>query len=157
VRLTAVWTIQQEPLESPDSEALLRAFFYELVERYHQRPIDWAEVDQAMDDDRTEGLAAFLVARWDGAPAGCAGLRPHGALTRMYIAPPYRRRGGGRILLREIEDLARGLGLQRLQIDTRDDLVEARTLYVAEGYVEVEAFNDDEFAEHWYEKRLTEL
>jgi len=149
-----VWTVRPEPLDSADAQALLRAFFLELVERYHLREVPPEEVDQAMDEDRTEGLAVFLVARWDGAPAGCAGLRPPGALTRMYIAPPFRRRGGGRVLLRAIEDVARAQGMERLQIDTRDDLVEARALYVAEGYAEVDPFNDDEFAEHWYEKRL---
>jgi GNAT superfamily N-acetyltransferase len=152
-----VWTVDFEPLDSPDSEALLRAYFVELVERYHQRPIAPEEVDEAMDEDRTEGLAAWLLARWDGTPAGCAGLRAHGALTRMYVVPSCRRRGGARLLLRAIEDAARGLGLERLQIDTRDDLVEARALYVSEGYAEVEPFNDDEYAEHWYEKRLTEI
>jgi len=157
VRLTTMWTVGFEPLDSPDSEALLRAYFVELVERYHQRPIDPKEVDDAMDEDRTEGLAAWLLARWDGAPAGCAGLRPHGALTRMYIAPEYRRRGGARRLMRAIEDAARRLGMERIQIDTRDDLIEAQTLYLSEGYLEVEPFSDDEFADRFYEKQLTEI
>lgn len=152
-----MWTVQTEPLHSPESEALLRAYFHELVERYHQRPIDPREVDDAMDEDRTEGLATFLVARWDGTVAGCAGLRPHGALTRMYIVPEYRRRGGARLLVRAIEDAARRLGMEKLQIDTRDDLVEAQTLYLSEGYREVEPFSDDEFADRFYEKRLTEI
>lgn len=154
MRPTAVWTVQPEPLDHPDSEALLRAYFHELVERWHQREIDPAEVDQAMEEDPTEGLVAFVVARWDGVAAGCAGLRPGGALTRMYIAPEFRRRGGGRLLVRAVEDAARALGLAAIRLDTRNDLVEARALYAAEGFVEVEPFNDDEFAEHWFEKRL---
>jgi GNAT superfamily N-acetyltransferase len=154
VRTTAVWTVTPEPLDSPLSDALLRAYFADIIERYHQREIDPQEVDDAMDEDRTEGLAAFFVARWDGEVAGCAGLRPHGALTRMYIVPAFRRRGGGRVLVRAVEAAARELGMEKIQIDTRDDLVEAQALYLAEGYVEVDPFSDDPFAERFYEKRL---
>ncbi|RKQ91811.1 ribosomal protein S18 acetylase RimI-like enzyme [Solirubrobacter pauli] len=151
-----MWTIDHEPLDSPESEALLRAYFLDIIERYHRRPIAPQEVDDAMDEDRTEGLAAWLLARWDGTPAGCAGLRAHGALTRMYIVPEYRRRGGARLIVRAVEDAARRLGMETLQIDTRDDLVEAQALYLSEGYLEVDPFSDEEFAERFYEKRLTE-
>ncbi|MDA0184144.1 GNAT family N-acetyltransferase [Solirubrobacter phytolaccae] len=158
MRLTAVWTIHSEPLDSPDSEALLWAYWHDIVARYYRhyedRSIAPHEVDAAMDEYRTEDLAAWLVARWDGEPAGCAGLRRHGALTRMFIAPAYRRRGGARLLLRGVEDAARELGITKLQIDTRDDLVEAQRLYLAEGYDEVEPFNADEYAERFFEKRL---
>jgi len=33
-------------------------------------------------------------------------------------------------------------------------LVEAIAMYRSAGYVEVAAFNDDPFADHWFEKRL---
>jgi hypothetical protein len=34
-------------------------------------------------------------------------------------------------------------------------LTEAIALYVSAGYVEVPAFNDEPFADHWFEKRLS--
>jgi len=146
--------VREQPPESPVANALLRAFFGELIERYNGRPMPPEDTDLEMERDPTVGLAAFLVAYWDGEPAGCAGLRLHGALTRMYVARPYRRRGGGRVLLRAVEAAARARGMQRLRIDTRDDLVEARALYAAEGYEEVPPFNADPYAQHWFEKRL---
>jgi len=156
-----VWTVDFEPLDSPDSEALLRAYWHDIVERYcrrhEDRSIDPHEVDDTMEEFPTEGLAAWVVARWDGEPAGCAGLRAHGALTRMFIAPAHRRKGGARLLVRAIEDAARGLGMEKLQIDTREDLVEAQALYLSEGYLEVEPFKDEEYADRFYEKRLTEI
>jgi GNAT superfamily N-acetyltransferase len=149
-----VWTVRSEPTDSPVAIALLRAFFQELIDRYNDEPRPESEVDVEMEIDPSTGFAAFIVAYYDGEPAGCVGLRVSGALTRMYVKPEYRRRGGGRLLLAAIEETARDLGFDRIQIDTRDDLVEARTLYVSCGYSEVAPFNTAPYAEHWYEKRL---
>ena len=150
-----MWTVTPEPLESPVSEALLREYFADIIARYFRRPIDPQEVEDAMEEYRLAGLAAFLVARWDGEPVGCAGLRKDGAVTRMYIAQPYRRRGGARLLLRALEGAAREQGFTRLRLDTREDLVEAQALYVAEGFVEVEPWKVEEYADRFFEKQLS--
>ena len=113
-----MWTAREEPIDSPDAAALLRAYFVEVVDRYHGRPMPASLVDRAMAEDPNTGIAAFIVARFDGAAA-------------------------------------RARGLTRLRLDTRTDLVEAWALYAATGYAEVERFNDEPFAEHWFEKRLT--
>jgi hypothetical protein len=41
-----------------------------------------------------------------------------------------------------------------LRLDTRSDLIEARTLYAQLGFIETDAFNDDPYAEHWFERPL---
>ena len=150
-----MWTVTPEPLESPVSEALLRDYFADIIARYFRRPIDPQEVEDAMEEYRLEGLAAFLVARWDDEPVGCVGLRADGAVTRMYIAQPYRRRGGARLLLRALEAAARDQGFARLRLDTREDLVEAQALYLAEGFVEVAPWKVEEYADRFFEKHLT--
>ena len=43
-----------------------------------------------------------------------------------------------------------------LRLDTNGALVEAISLYRSTGWREVEAFNDEPFADHWFEKRLDE-
>ena len=149
-----MWTAREEPIDSPDAVALLRAYFVEIVDRYHGRPMPASLVDQAMAEDPDTGIAAFLVARQDGAAAGCVGLREAGLITRMYIAPGFRRQGW-----RAGADRGGGGGGSRagahpLRLDTRHDLVEARALYAATGYEEVEPFNDEPFAERFFEKRL---
>ena len=149
-----MWTVDEVQPDSPDAIAMLRVYFQELIDRYNGRPMPESEVDAEMAIHTNDGVAAFFVARCDGELAGCAGLREWGALTRMYIAPRFRRRGGGRVLLEAVEGAARARGLKRLQIDTRDDLVEARGLYLAAGYEEVEPFNQDPYAEHWFQKWL---
>ena len=149
-----MWTARSEPTDHPEANGLLRAYFQELIDRYHGKAMPEAEVDAEMEIDPSTGFAAFLVALWDGEPAGCVGLRVSGDLTRMYIAPRYRRRGGGKFLLEAIEETGRELGFDRIRIDTREDLVEARSLYLACGYVEVAPFNSAPYAEHWFEKRI---
>jgi GNAT superfamily N-acetyltransferase len=149
-----VWTVRAEPTDSPAANALLRAYFKELIDRFNGKEMPEEEVDIEMEADPSTGFAAFLVSYYDGKPAGCVGLRVSGDLTRMYVLPAYRRRGGGRFLLEAIEETARELGFDRIRIDTRDDLVEARALYVASGYEEVAPFNAAPYAEHWYEKHL---
>src|SRR5690606_40443741 len=46
------------------------------------------------------------------------------------------------------------LGVQTLQLDTSRHLIEAQTLYLRNGYKEIPAYNDNPYADHWFEKRL---
>ena len=41
-----------------------------------------------------------------------------------------------------------------MRLETNRTLREASGLYRSAGYVEVEAFNDEPYAHHWFEKRL---
>ncbi len=149
-----MWTVRAEPVESPDAAALVRAYFTEIVERYWKRSATPEEIDATLAEFPSTGLATFLVLRAGGEPAGCLGITLDGELTRMYVAPHHRRGGGGRALLRAAEHAARDLGMHRLRLDTRHDLVEARALYTSEGYDEVEPFNHGPYRDHWFEKRL---
>jgi ribosomal protein S18 acetylase RimI-like enzyme len=56
--------------------------------------------------------------------------------------------------LDELETVARKRGITRLELDTRDDLVEARRLYERRGFEEVPAFNAGRYAQHWFVKTL---
>jgi hypothetical protein len=56
--------------------------------------------------------------------------------------------------LRELEQLIRDSGARVAQLETNAALVEAITMYRSAGYVEVPAFNDEPFADHWFAKSL---
>jgi N-acetylglutamate synthase-like GNAT family acetyltransferase len=62
----------------------------------------------------------------------------------------------GRRLLEALERQAREAGVAVLHLETNHTLIEAIHLYRDSGYQEVEAFNDEPYAHHWFEKRLTE-
>lgn len=100
----------------------------------------------------------LLVARYDGEPAGSAGVRlldaTTGELTRVFLYEGMRGKGGAALLVAAAEDAARALGALHMVLDTRSDLAEARTLYTRLGYAETEPYNDNQYAEHWFRKNL---
>ncbi|WP_443111299.1 GNAT family N-acetyltransferase [Amycolatopsis sp. A1MSW2902] len=157
------WKISEIPAEHPDATAILREYMDEVASRYYGRPATPAEVDEALADEPADGLVAptgaFLMAYRDGKPAGCVGVRVVepglSALTKVYVRPEHRGHGGGKLIVTAAEAAAKRLGSVRMRLDTRDDLVEARALYASMGYAEVEAFNDDKYAEHWFSKDLS--
>jgi GNAT superfamily N-acetyltransferase len=151
-----VWTVRAEPANGSEAEALLRDYFTELTERYFHRAASEEEIDETLVEWPSTGLAAFFVLRSGGEPAGCLGLHPTGELTRVYVAPRFRRRGGARALLAAAEDYARAFGLIRLFLDTRTDLAEARAFYVSCGFIEIPppTTTPGPFQDHWYEKPL---
>ncbi|MFJ4501520.1 GNAT family N-acetyltransferase [Streptomyces sp. NPDC088864] len=156
------WTVAPEPFDCADAALLRRDYYGEVAGRYWGRPATAAEIDEGLTGDGAELLRAptgdFLVGRFDGRPAACAGLVlvDGGAaeLTRVFVRPEFRGTGGGGLLLAAVEDRARALGTALLRLDTRHDLVEARGLYAKHGYREVPAFSDGPYAQRWFAKDL---
>jgi GNAT superfamily N-acetyltransferase len=152
-----MWTVSAEPVKSPDAVALLRGYFAELTVRYFDRATSEHEIDETLEEFPSTGLALFLVLRAGAIPAGCLGLHTTGELTRMYVVPQFRRKGGGHTLLSAAESWARAQGITRLFLDTRTDLVEARAFYDSCGFVEVPptTTTPGPFQDHWFEKPIT--
>ena len=63
-------------------------------------------------------------------------------------------RGLSRRLLQELETRAAGMGMLRLRLDTNHTLAEAQALYRSAGYREIARFNDNPYADFWFEKQL---
>ena len=101
----------------------------------------------------------FLIARLHGKPVGCGGLKPISSdaayLKRMWISPEVRGLGLARRMLRALEDRARAMNYSLVRLETNRALTEAQQLYRSSGYSEVAPFNDEPYAHHWYEKRLS--
>lgn len=77
-----------------------------------------------------------------------------GEIKRMWVAPDARGMGLGRAMVGQLEDRARELGATRMRLDTSRHLPEARGLYMAVGYSEIPAYNDNPYADHWFERAL---
>lgn len=160
------WTVAPEPYDSPVAAALWRAYYTEVSDRWYQlhegRSTDPDELEREIaaysGSDLVPPRGGLLVARYGGEPAGTSGVRllddATAELTRVFLYAGMRGRGGAALLVRAAEDVARTLGAERMVLDTRGDLVEARALYARLGYTETEAYNEDPYAEHWFAKRL---
>ena len=72
----------------------------------------------------------------------------------MWIAPDARGLGLGRRLLEELENEAKRHGFHVVRLDTNATLDEALALYRSSGYREIARFNDNPYAQHWFEKTL---
>jgi GNAT superfamily N-acetyltransferase len=132
-------------------------YFDELSRRF-EWGFDPARSVPADDADMLPPRGAFLVATVEGEPVACGAVKTIapgvGSLKRMWVADSVRGLGLGRRVLTALEYEARALGLVTLRLETNRALVEAIRLYRTAGYVEVPPFNDDPYANHWFEKRL---
>ncbi|QDL91149.1 GNAT family N-acetyltransferase [Paroceanicella profunda] len=90
-----------------------------------------------------EAGVRFLVAWRGGAAVGCGGVAPcagYGELKRMYAAPAARGTGVAPALLAGLEEIARGLGLPLMRLETGTDSHAAIGLYTRSGYRPCPAF-----------------
>lgn len=132
-------------------------YFAELDQRFAEG-FDPGKSIAADDTDLRPPAGVLLLAIADGEAVACGALKilgsGLGSLKRMWVSEDVRGAGFGRRMLHALESEARGFGLTTLRLETNRSLTEAIQMYRNNGYVEVAAFNDDPYANHWFEKRL---
>lgn len=142
---------------SPAAQWCIHAYYRELHRRFPTGFDPGRSLPAAVDEMRAPD-GAFLVATRRGEPIGCGALKFHtGApteLKRMWVDPGARGLGLGRRLLARLERHAAEHGSEVIRLETNGSLTEAVALYRSAGYREIPAFNDEAYADHWFEKRL---
>jgi len=143
----------------PDAKACFQHYFVELERRSNSR-LDPATLIAAKPHELRPPAGLLLVAYLHSEPVGCGAVKHHAdapsEIKRMWVAETARGLGIGRRLLAELEASAARSGATRARLETNRRLTEAISLYRSAGYVEVAAFNDEPFADHWFEKRLVQ-
>lgn len=144
----------------PQDEAArycLAEYYAELARRFEEG----FDVSLSRDPDAKDmrpPRGSFLVAFSDGLPVGCAGLKGSGGrvaeVKRLWVSPAARGLGLANRLMAAVEDAARRLGITVLRLDTNRALPEAVALYRNAGWTEIERFNDDPYANFFFEKRI---
>ncbi|MBV8247822.1 MAG: GNAT family N-acetyltransferase [Comamonas sp.] len=95
-----------------------------------------------------EPRGQILLARVDGAIAGCCALRPlddcdypnAAEMKRLYVRKAFRGFGLGRQLAEAMLDVARRAGYDHVLLDTLDDMEAARALYMELGFESIEPY-----------------
>lgn len=142
---------------TPTSRWCLSQYFAELNERFD---IGFDPARSLYSDTRVfaRPSGAFVVVRLRGRPIGCGAVKFKGKqpaeFKRMWIAKEARGLGLGKRLLAELENHAKAAGAPAVRLETNRTLTEAIAMYRKAGYVEIEPFNDELYAHHWFERRL---
>ena len=146
-----------EPPTSAAARRCLESYFLELAERF-EGGYEPTKDRSAADAEMAPPGGRFVLARLDGDPVGCGALKridgETGEIKRVWVAKSVRGLGVARRVLEKLEAAAREMNLSTLRLDTNKALTEAHALYRKEGYRNVERFNDNPYAHHWFEKRL---
>jgi DNA-binding MarR family transcriptional regulator/GNAT superfamily N-acetyltransferase len=148
--------IDVEAPTTRDARRCLARYFAELAERF-DTGFDPARSIPAEATELVPPAGYFVIARLRGEAVGCGALKCHpefGEIKRMWVASTVRGLGIARHVLARLEELAQAAKLPKLRLETNRSLVEARGLYTSAGYREVPAFNDEPYADHWFEKPL---
>lgn len=144
--------------ESPAAVHCLGEYYAEIGRRF-EGGFDHTISLAATPEQLRPPAGLFVVAFLHAEPVGCGALKFHGRqpaeLKRMWVAPEARGLGLGRRLLIELEQIAAEHGVRMLRLETNRSLVEAIALYRSSGWREVAPFNDERYAHHWFEKRLS--
>ncbi|PWC03269.1 GNAT family N-acetyltransferase [Agromyces badenianii] len=147
-----------------DAHALLGDYFAERAAGFPAaqgayRPT-WPAAEQF-----TPPAGVFVVAvDASGAAVGCGGVRripPRDGsgearfeVKHLWLAPAARGAGEGRRLLGELERRAAAFGAREVVLDTNASLEAAGGLYRSSGYAEIDPYNDNPNATHWYGKHV---
>jgi DNA-binding MarR family transcriptional regulator len=142
-----------------DARLCLREYFAELSRRFDTGFDPTLSISAGFHELRPPA-GVFVVATLGAEPIGCGALKFHGdepaELKRMWVAESVRGLGVGRRLLSELENRAAAAGARAVRLETNKTLTEAIGLYRSAGYKEVEAFNNEPYANHWFEKQLAQ-
>lgn len=152
-------TFETVDARQPIAVAAMSAYFAELDERFVDGfdPGDTLTADAPHFDPPS---GAFVIARTRavGEVVGCGGLQRLSdgiaEIKRMWIAPAWRGRGIAGALLRDLEARARAAGYETVRLDTNATLVEAIAMYGRHGYASIDRYNDNPYAQRWFEKPI---
>ena len=141
----------------PDAAFCLDHYYVELRSRFEKGFEPEYQSAPAL-GDFAPPQGSFLLIRQQGEPIGCGALKrldgDRAYLKRMWISDEYRGLGLGRRLVGALEERAGALGYRFVCLETNAALTEARQLYRNLGYRKVPAFNDDPYADYWFEKAI---
>lgn len=153
------WSIEHRDPADDDARAAVRAYSAELDVLLGASSPTISDPDV---DAYREPRGTFVVVVEDGRVRGCGALRvieiepfgPVAEIKRLWVSPELRGQGAGRAILEHLHDHARSRGLDRVVLDSKEELTQARRLYVALGYRDIQPYGNNADATVWMGLRL---
>lgn len=150
-------TIAVEAADSADARWCLEQYYAELAMRF-DAGFDPAAGNNFDPAEMTPPKGWFVIARRNGEAVGCGALKrlkPSTAeVKRVWVSPTARGLGLAGMIMDHLERLAADTGFSSVVLDTNKALLEARAMYAKRGYDEIGRYNDNPYADHWFEKKL---
>jgi GNAT superfamily N-acetyltransferase len=151
-------TFEDAQVDAGEGATLAQAMRAEIAAMYDGLELDGEDMPRAGPAELSPPGGAFLIGRVDGRAVCCGGVKRLDSRTceikKMYLVPELRGRGVARTLLHALEQRAREIGYPTARLDTGPRQANARGLYEAAGYREIENFNGNPVAVFWGEKSL---
>jgi len=145
------------PPADPRARACVRAYARDLARRFDDG-FDPALSQPVQDEEIVPPAGVFLLATLNAEPVGCGAVKLHrdapAEIKRVWVADSVRGLGIGRRMLGELERYAAERGCTAIRLDTNRNLTEAIAMYRTAGYREIEPYNTEHYAHHWFEKDL---
>ena len=150
-------SFREASVDDPDAHALIAEYFDMRAETFPTG--DYSPVfPQAAKFTPPAGV--FLIVVEDGEDIGCGGIKSLSPtryeIKHLWIQPRMQGRGLGRALLNELERRALDFGATEVVLDTNASLLAAGSMYRSGGYEEIEPYNDNPNATHWFRKTIVD-
>lgn len=102
----------------------------------------------------------FLLLKSEKEIVGSIGIRPYSEeyaeLKRFYVLNKFQGQGAGRELINKAIDFSAKNGISSVRLDTTRKSVKAIQLFKCLGFVEIQRYNEDPYAELFMELELKE-
>jgi putative acetyltransferase len=148
-------TITRERPDTADAISLITELEAILEPLYPAESRHGFSVEKLLAED-----VAFFVIRTEGTAAGCGGIQlvggDYGEIKRMYVRPPFRGLGLGKLILAHLAAYAQSHNIHLLRLETGIHQQEAIQLYERMGFYRIPPFGSytDDPVSLCYEKRL---
>ncbi|GII32455.1 helix-turn-helix domain-containing GNAT family N-acetyltransferase [Planotetraspora mira] len=155
--IASMVVIEPCPPSDPRARACVRAYARDIARRFDDG-FDPALSNPVHDEELVPPAGVFLLATLNAEPVGCGAVKLHrdapAEIKRVWVADSVRGLGIGRRMLDELERYAAERGWAACRLDTNGNLTEAIAMYRSAGYREIEPYNTEYYAHHWFEKHL---
>lgn len=145
--------------DATSTEALwaMSQYFEELDRRFANGFAAGAALEEALVMFKPP-VGVVVVASDGGVTVGCGAIHfwddTTGEIKRMWISGTVRGVGLGKRLLAFLEEQVARSGRTRVVLDTNASLVEAIAMYRSCGYRSIGRYNDNPYADLWFEKQV---